>query len=74
MGRPQQHFWKSAEGPVCWGLVQGIYVRKGAGSGRWIKLGDMCLQCHMFWSVDPESTAQQIVDRALTQGRGLADS
>jgi hypothetical protein len=45
--------------------VQGVYVRKGAGSGRWIKLGEMCLRCHTFWAADPEVTAETLVEREL---------
>lgn len=63
MGRPQEHFWRT--GDTCWGKVQGVYVRKGTGAGRWIKLGDMCLRCQTFWPVDPNATAEQIVERAL---------
>lgn len=73
MGRPQKHFWKTGDS-TCWGLVQGVYVRKGAGSGRWIKLGDMCLDCHAFWAVDPDATAQQIVDRSMALSRPGAPS
>jgi len=25
----------------------------------------MCLQCQTFWPIDPDATAQEIVERAL---------
>lgn len=56
---------RAAGGGFCEGRVQGVYVRKGAGSGRWIKLGEMCLRCHTFWAADPEVTAETLVEREL---------
>lgn len=64
MSRPKPHGW-AADGWYCSGKVQGVYVRKGSGSGRWIKLGEMCLRCHDFTSVDPDATAEQIVGRVV---------
>lgn len=67
MGRPYKHRFKrplgGGDGP-CEGVVQGMYVRKGSGSGRWIKLGEMCLRCHTFWPVDSTATAEEIAARA----------
>jgi hypothetical protein len=68
MGRPDMHRYRPPRAPgggFCEGLVQGIYVRKGSGSGRWVRLGEMCLQCQTFWPIDPDATAQEIVERAL---------
>jgi hypothetical protein len=64
MGRPKEHV-RVIEGRNCLGAIQGVYVRKGAGSGRWVKLGEMCLRCNEFWPLDPEATAEEIVSRAV---------
>jgi hypothetical protein len=68
MGRPDMHRYRQPRakgGGFCGGRVQGIYVRKGAGSGRWVKLGEMCLRCEVFWPVSPGLTPEEIVDGAL---------
>jgi hypothetical protein len=65
MGRPREHLEAKSNGRACLGVIQGVYVRKGAGSGRWVKLGEMCLRCHAFWPVDPASNAEGIVAAAV---------
>jgi hypothetical protein len=65
LGRPREHLEvvDAATRRNCLGVIQGIYVRKGAGSGRWVKLGEMCLRCHAFYPVAPEASAEAIVAR-----------
>lgn len=65
MGKPREHLEAKDGSRNCLGIIQGVYVRKGAGSGRWIKLGDMCLRCHDFWPVDPTLSAERIVAAAV---------
>lgn len=53
---------------TCGGDIQSIYARKGDPI-KWLKLGEMCLRCHVFYPVKPPAITGKYREQELTRLR-----
>lgn len=53
---------------VCGGDIQVVYARKGTPT-QWLKLGEMCLRCHVFYPAAPPAVIGVYRERQIARER-----